>query len=360
MDDVTDVVFRQIVALNSRPDAFFTEFTNCDGLCSPGRDKLLPRFKFTTDQHPIVAQIWGTHPETYFETAKLIQKMGFDGIDINMGCPEHNVIKQGACCALIDNPELAEQIIQAVKKGAPKLPVSVKTRLGLKTIDTESWIGFLLEQDLAAITIHGRTAKEMSKTPVHWDEIAKAVKLRNKYFQSNITSASERSNLLHQMGDEIGNKKQGDNERGAPVSTRNEMRMSTGAASWQDPSSAGPVKTLIIGNGDIMSLDEANQKIAETGIDGIMIGRGIFANPWVFEKTAKKHSVNDKINLAIKHLRLFDKTYGQTKNYNIMKKFFKSYINGFDGAAEFRATLMETQTALEAKILLKNHLAPST
>lgn len=298
MDDVTDVVFRQIVAENARPDVFFTEFTNCDGICSAGREKLLPRLKFTEDQRPIVAQIWGTHPETYFETAKLIQKMGFDGIDINMGCPEHKVIKQGACSALINNPELAKQIIQAVKKGAPKLPLSVKTRLGLKTIETDRWISFLLEQDLAAITIHGRTAKEMSKVAVHWDEIAKAVKLRD----------------------------------------------------------LSKKPTLIIGNGDILSMDESRQKILKTGIDGVMIGRGIFANPWVFEKEISIHTTSERIQLAIKHLTLFDKTYGDTKNYNIMKKFFKSYINNFDGAAEFRAKLMETKTALEAKLLLTKKL----
>lgn len=298
MDDVTDLVFRQIVAENARPDVFFTEFTNCDGLCSAGKDKLLPRLKFTDIQHPIVAQIWGTHPDTYRQTAQLCQELMFDGIDINMGCPEHNITRQGACSALINNPELAKELIQAVKDGAPNLPVSVKTRLGVKQIETERWISFLLEQDLAAITIHGRTAKEMSKSAVHWDEVKKAVDLRN------------------QSGKE----------------------------------------TLIIGNGDILSVEEGLQKISETGIDGIMIGRGIFHNPWIFEKSPNSHSIQDKIKLAIKHLQLFDETYGQTKNYNIMKKFFKSYINGFDGASEFRAKLMETQTAQEAKVLLENSL----
>lgn len=298
MDDVTDVVFRQVVAKNARPDVFFTEFTNCDGICSAGREKLLPRLKFTKDQRPIVAQIWGANPETYRETAELCQDLGFDGIDINMGCPEHNIVRQGACSALINNPELAGQIIQAVKDGAPNLPVSVKTRLGVKQIETERWISFLLDQDLAAITIHGRTAKEMSKTAVHWDEIAKAVKLRN------------------------------DSKK----------------------------PTIMIGNGDILSITESDQKIAETGLDGIMIGRGIFANPWIFEKTPQTHTISDRIKLAIKHLTLFDKTYGKTKNYNIMKKFFKSYINNFDGAAEFRAQLMETKTALDAKRLLTKKL----
>lgn len=301
MDDVTDLVFRQIVAENSRPDVFFTEFTNCDGLCSPGRDRLLPRLEFTPIQRPIVAQIWGTNPETFRQSAELIQKLGFDGIDLNMGCPEHNVIRQGACSALINNPELARTLIQATKEGAPNLPVSVKTRLGLRQIETERWITFLLEQDLAAITLHGRTAKEMSKVPPHWDEIAKAVSLRN--------------------------------QSGKP--------------------------TLIIGNGDIESLAEAEEKFTQTGIDGIMIGRGIFHDPWIFQKQPVPHTTSERIQLALKHLRLFDKTYGTTKNYNLMKKFFKSYINSFDGAAEFRAKLMETKTVAEAASLLVNFHPPA-
>jgi len=179
MDDVTDTVFRQIIARCGKPDVFFTEFTNVEGMCSRGKDKVGKRIVFTPVERPIVAQIWGLDPLKFTETAKLIKRMGFDGIDINMGCPEKSVVKRGSCGAIIDNPKLAKEIILAVRKGAVGLPISVKTRIGVKNIQTEKWIKFLLEMDLDAITIHGRTVAEMSDVPNHWDEIGKAVRLRD-------------------------------------------------------------------------------------------------------------------------------------------------------------------------------------
>lgn len=197
MEDVTDIVFRGIIRkynsaeyVKSRlgivlyqkinPEILFTEFTNCDGMCSVGQSRVIHRLKYDPNERPIIAQIWGKTPQNYYETAKLCLELGFDGIDINMGCPEKNVIKQGCCSALINNKELAKEIIDSVKKGTEgKIPVSVKTRIGFKLIQTENWFNFLLDQDLDAITVHGRTVAQ-DEVPANWDEIAKVVVLNKK------------------------------------------------------------------------------------------------------------------------------------------------------------------------------------
>ncbi len=288
MDDVTDVVFRQVVANVARPDVFFTEFTNVDGLMSRGRARLIHKFEFTAQQHPIVAQIWGMKPENYLEISKLIVAMGFDGIDINMGCPERGVLRAGACAGLIDNRKLAAEIISATIEGAGELPVSVKTRIGLKQIVTADWIGFLLGQKLAALTVHGRTASEMSKVPVHWDEIGKAVGIRDSM----------------------------------------------------------KVDTVVIGNGDVQNREHGVELAKKYRVDGIMIGRGIFGDVAAFAQSIKvqehKSTREEKIKIAIEHVKLFEKTWGKNKNPQLLKKFFKIYISGFDGAAELRTRLMLT------------------
>jgi tRNA-dihydrouridine synthase len=296
MDDVTDVVFREILTKTHPPDVFFTEFANCDALCSEGRESQIGRLKYTEKQRPIVAQIWGNNPETFHETAKLVKKLGFDGVDINMGCPQKTVVKNGAGAALINTPELAKEIIDAVRKGAKGLPVSVKTRVGFKKIQTEEWLGFLLEQGLAALTIHGRTQKEMSKVPVHWDEIGKAVKLRDKI---------------------------------SP-------------------------ETLIVGNGDVNSYGEAVGVSKKYGLDGVMIGRGVFSNLWVFDEDASEHSVKEHVDLLGEHVAFFDKTWGNRKKYHVFKKFFKVYVRDFSGAAELREKLMKTSNTKEALELLES------
>lgn len=182
MEDVTDVVFRSLVkqANLGRPEVLFTEFTNCDGICSVGQARVIHRLKYDAKvERPIVAQIWGKTPQNYQQTAKLCLEMGFDGVDINMGCPERNVIKQGCCSALINNHTLAKEIIEATQAGVNgEIPVSVKTRLGFKELAIESWFGFLLQQNLQAITIHGRTVNG-SDQPANWSHIAKVVQLRN-------------------------------------------------------------------------------------------------------------------------------------------------------------------------------------
>lgn len=296
MDEVTDTVFRQVINLCSRPDIFMTEFVNCDGLCSRGYDKLITKLKFSNKEKPIIAQIWGSNPETFYKTAKMIVEMGFDGIDINMGCPDKSVLKSGGGAALIGQFDLAKAIIEYTRKGANNLPVSVKTRIGIKEIQTEKWVEFLLNQNLDALTIHARTAKEMSKVSAHWEEIGKAV----------------------------------------------EIKKSLGA------------DTLIIGNGDVKSYKEGLDKCKVYGVDGIMIGRGVFENPWIFNSKIDPEyvTVEERLKLLLLHTKLFNKTYGKEKNFNILKKFFKIYASGFPGASELRVKLMETKSCEDVEKLL--------
>jgi tRNA-dihydrouridine synthase len=301
MEDVTDTVFRQIVAKRGKPDVFFTEFTNVEGLCSRGRDKVGKRLIFGPVERPIVAQLWGVTPAKFYETAKMIKLKGFDGIDINMGCPQKNVIKKGACGALIDNPILAKEIFIAVREGAGGLPVSIKTRIGVKNIQTEQWTSFLLNLNPDALIIHGRTVAEMSDVPCHWDEIGKVVKLRNSLKS----------------------------------------------------------KTLIIGNGDIKTRKDALEKIEKYGLDGVMIGRGIFDNLWIFNKNCEgwrenKLSSEEKNKFLIQHIALFDKTWGKEKNFSMMKKFYKIYISGLPDAKNVRMELMKLKTATETLKFLKS------
>jgi nifR3 family TIM-barrel protein len=298
MANVTDAAFRHIIAIYGKPDVMWTEFVAVDGLCSKeGRKELLIDFKYSEIERPIVAQIFGSKPENFYEAAQLIAELGFDGIDINMGCPDKNVTsKQKAGAALIQTPELAVEIIKQTKKGAGKLPVSVKTRLGYNKNVLDTWLKTLLETDLAAITLHARTKKEMSDVPAHWEEIKKAVEIRDAF-----------------------------------DSSKN--------------------KTLIIGNGDVKNLAEANIRVQQTGCDGVMIGRGIFGNPWLFNTKIDSSSITiqEKLRVMLEHTFLFDSVLGNKKSLMIMKKHYKAYVNGFDGAKELRIKLMEAETLSDIK-----------
>ncbi len=296
MDDVTDVVFRDVIENVAPPDVFFTEFTSTDGLASPGRERVMEKLARNPDsKYPLVAQLWGNDPELYRQAAADMAAMGFDGIDINMGCPERGIVARGCCGGLIGCYHEAEAIISATKEGAGKLPVSVKTRIGLGSIITEDWFNFLLKQNLAAITVHGRTVREMSKVPAHWDEIAKVVALRNQL---------------------------------AP-------------------------QTLIIGNGDVADRAEGLARVEESGVDGIMIGRGIFHNIFAFDQQTGEHNQDEMITILLEHLDAFEQTWGDTKSFQILKKFFKLYINGWYGAAELRARLMDVNSPDEVRAILK-------
>jgi tRNA-dihydrouridine synthase len=292
MDAVTDTVFRHVVQRAAPPDVYFTEFTNVDSYCSPkGRDSTATRLFFTSDEQPIVAQIWGTNPEHFAVTAKAIARMGFAGIDINMGCPAKDVIKRGAGAGLIETPGLAAEIIAATKQGG--LPVSVKTRIGFKTQKTEEWIGFLLRQDITALTVHARTQKEQSLVPARWEEVAKAVRMR----------------------DEI-----------AP-------------------------QTLIVGNGDVRDRPHGLELARQTGADGIMVGRGVFTNVFCFERIPKAHSRQELLDMLRLNLDLFEATWPD-RPFAPLKRFFKIYVRDFDGASDLRVQLMNATSIAEARIVL--------
>lgn len=347
MDDVTDTVFRQIIAKTAAPDLFFTEFVNVDGLQSAGRPRLLPKLRFTDKERPVIAQIWGKNPENYYKTARDLVEMGYDGIDINMGCPVKTVVRDGCCVALINNRELALEIIQAAKEGASiplplnhrqderrasmtgdsgsslvvpvgtnqgvnevpdrgdrssgpvgqgergahPLPLSVKTRLGFNEVDL-SWHELLLKQKLNALTIHGRTKKQLSTVPADWDKIGDVRLLRDQL---------------------------------SPA-------------------------TKIIGNGDIMSRRQGLELAAQHQLDGIMIGRGIFQDPFVFSKNSpwEDYPKEQKIELYRKHVELFANTWQDNeRRIPTLNKFCKIYINGFDGAKELREQLMNAGSTEE-------------
>lgn len=305
MYDVTDTVFRQVIADIAPPSLYFTEFVNVDGLQSAGRDKIIHRLRYTAKEKPIVAQVWGKDPKNYLQTARELASMGFDGIDINMGCPDKAVLKNGCCAALINDPELAGKIILATKKGSSgKIPVSVKTRIGYREFD-EPWLRFLLSQKLDMLTVHLRTVKEMSKVPAHWEMMSR----------------------IRQLKDEL-----------APG-------------------------TLLVGNGDVHSLAQARELARENGIDGVMIGRGVFENPYLFSEKANWHSTQPKQKIALfkKHVQLFQSTW-QKGEYPIvaLNKFCKIYINGFDGAKEVRSELMAAKSAkdlLDKLSLVENNIS---
>ncbi|MDO8579747.1 MAG: tRNA-dihydrouridine synthase, partial [bacterium] len=304
MADVTDASFRRIIAMHGKPDVMWTEFVSADGLCSPGRKTLLHDLKFTDAERPIVAQLFTSNPEKMREAGALCQKLGFDGIDINMGCPDRSIEKQGAGAAMIKDPKLAREIIRAAKEGAPRLPISVKTRIGYNKNEIVTWIPEILAEGLSALTVHLRTRREMSLVPAHWECMREIISLRDKI---------------------------------SP-------------------------ETLIIGNGDVNDLEDAKNKVHEFGIDGVMLGRGIFGNPWLFSAlhTRDKKSVSPNLPETLKalvlHTKLFEKLLGSVKSFAHMKKHFKSYVHGFDNARELRIQLMEAKNANEVEDIVKQFL----
>ncbi len=298
MADVTDCVFREIINKYGKPDVFWTEFVSADGLAHPvAREKLLIDLKYDKAEHPIVAQIFGGKPENIRTAAALCAELGFDGIDINMGCPDKSIEKQCAGAFSMKDPKLAKEIIRAAKAGAPNLPISVKTRIGYNKNEIETWIPALLEEDIAVLTVHLRTRKEMSNVPAHWDLMKSVLEIRDS------------------MGRD----------------------------------------TLIFGNGDALDLEDAKQKVADTGCDGVMLGRAIFGNPWLF--AGKTPTLEEKLKVMIEHTKLFEQVLGGHKNFAIMKKHYKAYVNNFDGAKELRVKLMEAGNASEIEAISNDFLA---
>jgi nifR3 family TIM-barrel protein len=292
MADVTDAAFRSIIAKYGKPDVMYTEFTSADGLVlapEEGKKKLLKNFEYSEGERPIVAQLFSSKPEN-------MEKLGFDGIDINMGCPDKNIEKQKCGAAMMKHPKLAREIIQAAQRGAPHLPISVKTRIGYNKNEISTWIHELLAEKPAALIVHCRTRKEMSKVPARWEHIQEVIKLRN-------TISPE---------------------------------------------------TVIVGNGDVIDLVDARKKCQEFSADGAMLGRAIFGNPWLFSEYIP--STKEKLEVMVEHTKLFEKLLGTAKNFSVMKKHYKAYVEGFDGAKELRVKLMETQNFEEVKRIVSEHL----
>jgi len=368
MADVTDAAFRRIIAKYSRmgeegggPDVMWTEFVSADGLCSPGRKILLRDLAFSKKERPIVAQLFTSNPEKMRDAALLVARLGFDGLDINMGCPDRSIEKQKAGAAMMKDADNAIKVIKAAREGvrdidgaklsdtislgaleflgrnslkssavacgAPSknaskslslIPISIKTRIGYNKIEIDTWIRALLEQRLPVLTVHLRTRKEMSDVPAHWELMPEIVKLR----------------------DEI-----------SP-------------------------ETLIIGNGDAESLEDAYKKYEKSGCDGVMFGRAIFGNPWLFDrekdpklmiqdsrgegnkknKKEEKEKIEEKLHVMLEHTELFENLFGDRKSFAVMKKHYKAYVNGWNGAKELRAMLMEADSVSEAKDIVDRYI----
>ncbi|MDO8522281.1 MAG: tRNA-dihydrouridine synthase [bacterium] len=296
LEDVTDAAFRRLIARYGKSDVMFTEFTSADGLFfanESGQEKLRAKLLFSDSERPIVAQLFTSSPERMKKGAEHVAKLGFDGVDINMGCPDRAVEKSGCGAALIKNPKLARELIRAA--GESGLPVSVKTRTGYLADELDTWLPELLAENLSAVTLHARTRKEMSDVPARWDAVARAVKIHDS-FKS---------------------------------------------------------KTLIIGNGDVRDIADARAKAEASGCDGVMLGRAIFGNPFLFRHSAECANVKEaKLKALSEHVQLFEELLSKTSSYSTLKKHFASYIKGWGGAKELRTRLMNTENTSEAQAII--------
>jgi tRNA-dihydrouridine synthase len=315
MADVTDPAFRRIIARESAhtrrdgtvggPDVMWTEFVSADGLArapEEGKKKLLADLIYAPEERPIVAQLFTSNPAHMEYAAALARDLGFDGVDINMGCPDRMIEKQGAGAAHIKNPERAVEVIKAAMRGAGHhsggIPVSVKTRLGYNTDILDEWLPTILDTEPAVVTIHARTRKDMSKVPARWERVARAVEIRNS------------------LG----------------------------------------VRTRILGNGDALSVPDAHAKVLMSGADGAMLGRAIFGNPWLFStRSITDIPLHKRLSVMVDHTALFSELLPH-KSFAVMKKHYKAYVNGFEGAAELRTALMATENVEKVRRLVSDWL----
>ena len=309
MADVTDIAFRSMIAKYSKPygpDVIWTEFVSANGLCSKGRDVLKRDLEFTEIERPIVAQLFTAEPEHMKQAAALCRELGFDGIDINMGCPDKSIEKQKAGAYHMKDWKNAQAVIRAAQEGAVDIPVSVKTRIGYNKVEFMEWLPKILECNIPTLTVHLRTRKEMSLVPAHWELMPEIVKL---------------------VRDMTGEVKDGG--------------------------------TIVLGNGDITSVTEGKKKAKETGADGVMVGRGIFGTPWFFDEETfnKGKSVEERLRICVEHSKLYEEKLGDIKSFAIMKKHYKAYVNGFDGAKELRMKLMDCTNAQEVERCVEEYLA---
>ncbi len=317
MDGVTDAAFRYIADTYGHPDILFTEFTSVEGIVH-GAEKLLEAFIFHKTKTPTVAQIFGADPESFYKVAFLLAEMGFDGIDINMGCPDKNVAKHGGGAGLILRPQVAQEIVKKTRQGVEDwaggkkieevglpaniigqikpigpikqiLPISLKTRIGYDHIVTESWIKNLLEVEPVNISVHGRTLKQMYSGLADWEEIGKAAILAKK------------------------------------------------------------TKTTLLGNGDIKSLNDAKEKIRTYNLDGVLIGRAAFGNPWIF--TGQEAGPEKKLEVALEHARAFVK-FAKYSPFISLRKHLAWYCRGFDNASEIRNQLVRVNSIDEIEKII--------
>lgn len=333
--DVTDCAFREMIArrrnievkpqergsTSGGPQVMFTEFVSVDGLShEKSREKLIKlHFGYTEIQRPIVAQLWGADPEKFRIAAGIVRELGFDGIDINMGCPDKKVVAMGAGAGLIRNPNLAKEIIKATQ--ASNLPVSVKTRVGYSQPELEDWIPELLSTGIAALTVHARTMKQMSKVPANWEMVKKVVEMRN-----DINGYKDIDGYKDING-----------------------------------------YTLIIGNGDVRSIEEAKARAEEVGCDGVMIGRGIFGHYDFFTEdtnstngnvtnnanTDTNELIKKRLGMVVEHAELFEKYFKGLKNFRMLRKHFAEFAKGFPGAREIRAALMSAENSAEVRAIVE-------
>lgn len=320
MDGVTDAAFRYMVDTIGHPSVLFTEFTSVEGIMH-GVVKLLSAFTYHKTRTPTVAQIFGSHPEDFYAATFAVCEMGFDGVDINMGCPDRSVALKGGGAGLILKPKTAQKIVTATKKavadwikgkkiedtGLPEeviryvkeykkrfqinklrqlIPVTVKTRIGYDHAVTEDWISNLLEIEPVAISIHGRTLRQMYTGFADWDEIGKAARLIRK------------------------------------------------------------TQTLVLGNGDVKSVEDGRKKSKEYGLDGVLIGRAAFGNPWLFDE--KIPSRLERISAAIKQCEHFMELTPEG-HFLSLRKHLAWYMKGFEGSHELRARLMAVKTLDDVK-----------
>lgn len=341
MADVTDPAFRRLIAKYGKPDVMWTEFVSANGLMSKGREVLARDLVFSEEERPVVAQLFTADPEMMEGAAQFAASLGFDGIDINMGCPDKTIEKQGAGAAMMKDPEAALAVIAAAKRGIAAsgrdIPLSVKTRVGYSTIEIDTWIPLILSTGVAALTVHARTRKELSKVPAQWQLLRRVVALRDKL---------------------------------AP-------------------------DTVILGNGDVTSLADGEEKARVSGVDGVMVGRALFGNPWFFDASraitatipqkaskltlflkkifpfiaadskrsapvsaTRPITVQERLMVMVEHTQLFEQLLGDIKSFSIMKKHYKAYCTGFAGAKELRMQLMEeAKTAADVDQIVKDFLA---
>lgn len=315
MDGVTDAAMRYMTAKYGHPDVMFTEFVSVDALhyaSAERRERLLKTFMRAQDVAPLqnrpyeIAQVFGHTPELFVEAATLVERLGFDGIDINMGCPAHKVEELGSGAGLIRTPKIAQEIVRVVK-GATKLPVSVKTRIGVDHDVAEEWMETLMEVEPAMISLHGRTLRQLYQGTADWETIARAAR------------------VVHEHGGQI------------------------------------------LGNGDIASVADGLARVEQYEVDGFLIGRAAEGNPAIFKSQISNDKFSNweqlrkqKLEWIREHARIFEKinkpTVQQTNDnrwFLPVRKHLAWYAHGFPGAVELRAKLVQANSVEEVEKIVK-------